>query len=170
MKKRIHRLQAFSLIEVAIGLAVTTFCIITITALIPVGINANQDSFEKTTAASLASAVISDLQGATNTGVIPPVYNSPIYNIQIPIAGNTQASSTPSTTLFLGNDGTAYSSATTPGALFRVSLGLYPPASGSRAATAVRVLVTWPAQAGASGIWPVADAGYFETTVALNSN
>ncbi len=172
MKSRPTNVRAFSLVEVALALGVAAFCLITLMALLPVGITSNKFSLQETTAASLATGVISDLQAATNSTVSPAAQAliSPQYGIAIPAVGGSVSVTAPAVNLFLGNDGTAYSTATSTGARFRVSIGFNPPGAGSRAATATRVLVSWPAQGDSTANWPTSAAGAFEIFTALNCN
>jgi len=57
--------NAFTLIEVVIAMAVTIFCVITLLALLPVGINTAQKSRAETRASYLAEQVVSDLRSSS---------------------------------------------------------------------------------------------------------
>lgn len=56
--------HAFTLIEVVIALGITTFCIITLLALLPVGVNTAVKSRGETRASYLAEQIISDLRSS----------------------------------------------------------------------------------------------------------
>jgi len=113
----------FSLIEVTIALGIAAFCLITVFALLPLGINTNQNAFEQTSAAGIASAIAADLHGT-------PVASSPAgsttlltattsrFLIQIPPAGTapTQGKFPYQQTIYFSQDGspTMPAGATTP--------------------------------------------------------
>jgi len=159
--------KAFSLVEVAIAIAVAAFCLVTLVALFPTGNAENRDSLRRTIAASLATAVVSDLQIVTNASSS----SSPIYGISVPSAGGVNSMTAPAQTLYAGIDGTTNTSPTAAGVVYRISVGFSPPASASRAATTARVLITWPAAAGgAATAWPTTYDGSFETQTAINCN
>jgi len=48
----------FSLVEVALALAITAFCLVAVFGLLPVGLNSNQASTEQTAAANIARSII----------------------------------------------------------------------------------------------------------------
>jgi uncharacterized protein (TIGR02598 family) len=94
MKTPRHPRSGFSLIEVTIALGIAAFCLITVFALLPIGINTNQNSFEQTTAA-IATAIAADLHGT-------PVVGSKTarFQLNIPKAGQSIASGTGQTIYF----------------------------------------------------------------------
>jgi len=64
--------KAFTLVEVVIAMAVTTFCIIILLGLLPVGINTALSSRRETRAAYMAEQVVGDLRSSsfTNASII----------------------------------------------------------------------------------------------------
>jgi type II secretory pathway pseudopilin PulG len=109
MKHLRHSPPAFSLIEVVIALGIASFCLITVFALLPIGINTNQNAFQQTTAASIATAIASDLHGTPSvsnpaqTGT-NSVSRTSRFQIIIPQAGQSSASGT-GQTIFFSDDG-----------------------------------------------------------------
>jgi uncharacterized protein (TIGR02598 family) len=104
----------FSLIEVTIALGIAAFCLITVFALLPLGLNSNQNSFEQTAAAGIATAIAADLHGTpvVSAGSGPGLSSTTSrFQIEIPQAGqNTSAgnSSTPYQTIFFTRDGSPW--------------------------------------------------------------
>jgi type II secretory pathway pseudopilin PulG len=172
--------QAFTLIEVTLALGVAGFCLVSIFGLLPIGINSNQVSLEQTVAGNIASSILSDLR---STPVTAPATSSH-YGIPLPTPGKSTSTMGPSTspaTIFLAADGSAGASGelvTSGSAIsrYRVTIGFaFPvpqvPQVGQCAATAVRVLVTWPALgSGPSGAWPTNFAGSYEANTTLDRN
>jgi uncharacterized protein (TIGR02598 family) len=68
----VNRRKAFTLVEVVIALAVTTFCILVLLGLLPVGVRTAQQSRGETRAAYLAEQVVSDLRSSpfTNSTIL----------------------------------------------------------------------------------------------------
>lgn len=164
-------LKAFSLAEVTLALGIAAICLLAIFGLLPVGLNSNQASIEQTAAASFAKAIVSDLR---NTPVIsdpPPI--SPFYEIPFPTD-----SAVASHTIWLTETGASAASidsqiTPTSNAKYRVFLTLTPPPPSTKAATIVRILISWPAlgEIKTSGTSePMHAAGTFETVTALDRN
>jgi uncharacterized protein (TIGR02598 family) len=161
--------SAFSMVEVTLALGVAAFCLLAIFALLPTGLTSDQNSTQQTAAASLARAIVSDLRVTTKT--LPASnQNSPRYGITIPGSG------TASHTIFLREDGTAAGSPDTnadasQNPRFRATLDFTAPSNALRTATAVRVLLTWPALADkTANVAPTQYAGAYETFTALDRN
>lgn len=172
--------SAFSLIEVTLALGVATFCLVAIFGLLPIGINSNQASVEQTAAATITKAVVADLLAAPVTTGTNPV--SPLFGFNIPTAGNGGAVASPQTVYFaesgnatgaVGKDPvrSGVGPIDTTISRYRVSVAFTPPDAGLKAATTVRILVTWPALADPTpSIWPAHFTGSYEVVTALNSN
>jgi uncharacterized protein (TIGR02598 family) len=63
MKSRpFHSSAAFSLVEVAVALGIAVSCLVTVLALIPIGLKTGQDSIEETEAAFLMTSLVADLK------------------------------------------------------------------------------------------------------------
>jgi hypothetical protein len=181
--KRCPGKAAFSLVEVAFAVGVASFCLITIIALIPAGITANQSSIEQTQATSLLSAIVADLRSApapTSAAAAGP-FLSPRYQIPLPRAADA-ATTAPGYSLFLQEDGTLSGTLNanadpTKNPRYRVLINFYPPGtnpalnSKSLAATRARILITWPALSDATvSAAPSKFTGSVETVVELNRN
>jgi type II secretory pathway pseudopilin PulG len=118
MKKYLHPTHAFSLIEVTIALGIAAFCLITVFALLPIGINTNQNAFEQTAAAGIASAIAADIHGtpvvstAAPTGTANPpsgVSATSRFQIQIPEITTSQVVVTPANqTIFFTTSGSPW--------------------------------------------------------------
>jgi len=90
----------FSLIEVTIALGIAAFCLITVFALLPLGLNSNQNSFEQTAAAGIATAIAADLHGTPVVSSAEVSSTTSRFNIAIPEPGMATSST--------GNSGVAY--------------------------------------------------------------
>jgi type II secretory pathway pseudopilin PulG len=59
--------RAFSLIEVVLAVAVTSFCLVSVVSLFPVGLNSAVGSRNQTRAAYLAKEIVSDIRSSSIT-------------------------------------------------------------------------------------------------------
>jgi uncharacterized protein (TIGR02598 family) len=161
--------SGFSLVEVVVALAITSFCLLTLLGLLSVGTLSNASSLDQTTATNIAAGIAADLHATPLTAT-----SSPRYQISLP------TSTTVTTyTLFLDNNGTvsgtgnasANAGATNP-PLYRATLTFTPPATaGVRTATFVRIQVTWPGLSDPTvGTAPSKFIGSFDTVIALDRN
>jgi uncharacterized protein (TIGR02598 family) len=197
MKPARRNQRAFSLVEVTIALGIMAFCMVAIFGLLPTGYSSNQAAIEQTTAATIASALISDIRQApqtvTGSGAEP---QSPRFLISVPVQTGTSII-TETHTLFLTQDGAvADANAATTSAQdkdadpaqnprFRATMVFTVPALGpapsnaatgqtsaaNHAATMLRLLITWPALADRKGgVLPTSQSFSFETMVALDRN
>lgn len=66
--KLIKSTSGFSLVEVTLALGICAFCLISLVALLPSGITATQNASKETTAANIASAILSDFQMSVISG------------------------------------------------------------------------------------------------------
>lgn len=171
MKTGSQALRGFSLIEVTVALAVTSFCLVVLVGLVPVGLQRYQKADDQSSMVNLATMVASDLDATTNgTSAV----TSPRFSFSIPTSGGNSSGNTPQTVYV---DASGVASGTAPGAapnaasLYRISLFFYPPASSLKAATNARILITSPAMADPNpAMVPTKYANIFETTVSLNRN
>jgi type II secretory pathway pseudopilin PulG len=161
---------AFSLIEVTLALGVAGFCLISVFGLLPLGLASNQVSLNQTVAANITSAIQSDLNCAQPLGS----GTTPHFGFSIPAAGATNTLET----IYLTADGIATQLGaipTTTGTAvsrYRATLWFSSPATiGQRTATAVRILITWPALAdSAPASIPQYYIGSYEADTTLNRN
>jgi len=157
---------AFSLIEVAIALGVTVFCLVAIFGLLPIGLNSNRASIEQTVSASVEREIVSDLRATPITGGTSVLYN-------IPISTGTYA------LFFRGDCSVASSGVPAPNANadpsqnpeVRATVYVTAPAPSVKDVTKVRILVTWPALADPTAASaPIHFAGSAEAFTALDRN
>ncbi|XHR28345.1 MAG: hypothetical protein ACFUZC_20800 [Chthoniobacteraceae bacterium] len=169
-----HQQSGFSLVEVAMALGVAGFCLSSIVALLPVGIENTRSSIEQTAAASIAREVSADLRLA----VSGTKQVSPLFQFRVPQSGESASGNTPQT-VYLDQSGVPAAGGVGSGPVaggstfsrYRVSVGFTPPNAGERTATAVRILVTWPALGDTNpAAWPTQYSGSFETWVSLKQN
>jgi len=185
MKSHPHSRPAFSLIEVVIALGIASFCLITVFALLPMGINTNQNAFEQTAAAGIATAIAADLHGT-------PVVSSTTsrFQIIIPQAGkSTLPDGSSYQTLYFSQDGSPAvdnpsespvgqkPSTSSPTARYRATITFQPADPTSSPITPrnklfnIWILVTWPALSDPNpAALPANFAGSYETETALNCN
>ncbi len=76
---------AFSLVEVVVAIGVFSFCLLTLIALVPVGLTDNRTSHDRMIAADLCTSLESDMRSTASTGTA-----SPINNIKFPTASATE--------------------------------------------------------------------------------
>lgn len=174
MKARISTGGGFSLVEVALALAVAAFCLITLMALLPVGIRSYRGASVQSVMVNMATMVERDLEATPSVGASP---RSPRFGFSIPSAGGAASGNTPQT-IFVDASETPAGTYPYPGStpssssIYRVSVYFMPPPSmGQRTATLARILITFPAHADAT---PTANpqmyADVFQTMVSLNRN
>ena len=147
-----HRLQsrsqkAFSLVELTLAMGVSSFCLLSILGVLPVGLESNQNSRERTAAASLARGIVADLRALAQT---PSLASSPQYGIK--------ASDTLSP-IYLAEDGTKLPDKENARYLATVTTNAASPT------TFVNIRITWPAAAAADKA-----PGFYETATAIGRN
>jgi hypothetical protein len=162
-------LGAFSLVELALALGVASFCLLAILGLLPVGLTNNQASIGQTAAASFTRSIISDLR-LTPVALPATDQNSPLFRLSIPATGATTQ------TIFLREDGTAIGNpgmdaAASANPRYRATV-TFNERGATRAATPVRILITWPALADPNAADPVPKrfASSYETFTSLDRN
>jgi len=74
----------FSLVEVTLALGIAGFCLLSIFALLPIGVKTNQTSFSQTAAATILSDVVADLRAASAAPTCSVGCTSQLYSINIP--------------------------------------------------------------------------------------
>jgi uncharacterized protein (TIGR02598 family) len=122
---------AFSLVEVTIAIGVVSFSLLTLFALIPIGLKENQTSASQTAATSVLTKVIADLRAA------------PKANVSSGRFGITYGTST---TVYFDSEGSS-GTALTSTSRYRCTINFPPSPPGGKSATFVDVKVTWPAAA-----------------------
>jgi uncharacterized protein (TIGR02598 family) len=91
--------KGFSLVEITIALGIAAFCLLSIFALLPTGMNTNRSSVDETIGANLAAAIVADLR-ATPIFATGATTNSPTYGLD----PDTDTGGTPHT-LYLKESG-----------------------------------------------------------------
>jgi uncharacterized protein (TIGR02598 family) len=128
--KAAHR-AAFSLVEVTIAIGVVSFSLLTLFALLPIGLKENQNSASQTAATSVLTKVIADLRAA-------PKANSSSSRFGITYGTVT--------TLYFDSEGFSGTTLTST-SRYRCTINFPPSPTGAKSATFVDVKVTWPAAA-----------------------
>jgi uncharacterized protein (TIGR02598 family) len=139
-KKHVHR-GGFSLIEVAMALAIAAFALATLLGLMAAGLTSSRAALPRTTAINLAAGICADLRQTPTAAEITAsgatlTSTSNRYGIDV-----TQSSST----LYLDESGTVQNSAAN--ATYKATISLTKPSSSQRMATYGTVNVSWPATA-----------------------
>jgi uncharacterized protein (TIGR02598 family) len=141
MNPPLHKVAAFSLVEVTLALGVAAFCLIAVLGLLPTGLKTQQTSIQQTTANAICSQIVADLSAAQ---LLPPGQQSKQFNLH----GRWAEERTPDV-LYFAKDGTVIPGSTNagtvpPDAVFRATLTyLQPPTETTSLAD---ITVTWPAQ------------------------
>jgi uncharacterized protein (TIGR02598 family) len=134
VKTQLSSSRGFSLVEVTIALGIAGVSLIAIFGLLPIGAQTNRNSTSQTAAVNILAAITADLRATPNS--ISPTGQ---YHLTL---------GTPQTLYF--DDVGAFASAPTGTSKYRVDVS-YPATTGrSRAATYVKLVVIWPAQASAA--------------------
>lgn len=160
---RIHRLRsrsqkAFSLVELTLAMGVSSFCLLSILGVLPVGLESNHNSRERTAAASLARGIVADLRALAQT---PSLASSPQYGIK---ASDTLSQ------IYLAEDGTklpdkpAADGTKLPDKENARYLATVTTNAASPTAF-VNIRITWPAAAAADKA-----PGFYETATAIGRN
>ncbi|XHR30650.1 MAG: hypothetical protein ACFUZC_08820 [Chthoniobacteraceae bacterium] len=162
IRKTAARQRAFSLVEIAIAIGISSVCFVSLLGVIPIGLNASTESIQQRTAAGLANAIIADLRATPATGSAV----SSFYSIQFP-SGQTSGT----TSFFLNEDGSFNGQTVSePLPKYRATVIVYSSPSG-RTASAARVWITWPAVADLNpSALPSKYSGAFETVIGLDRN
>jgi uncharacterized protein (TIGR02598 family) len=136
--------SGFSLTELAVALAVASFCLTSIVGLIPVGLQANQVATGQTFTNGILSSVMADLRATPNLTA-----NSLQYSIPIP--ANPVTSPT-TATLFFGTDGT-FSPTQQPASAYMVVITFVKNGASSAAdktSIFATISINWPVPPAAS--------------------
>jgi uncharacterized protein (TIGR02598 family) len=160
MKNRPRGGSGFSLVEVTLALGVAGVCLMTIFALLPIGLHTNQKADQQVASADIMGAVIADLRATPVTTPRGSATASPQFAIRIP--ANPVAAITTST-FFLNSEG-QFTPSLTSSSLYRFTI-TFVPNGGSRSATLADLRMTWPAAASAAN-----SAGSSEMFLALDRN
>lgn len=159
MKRQIAQ-RAFSLVEVAVALGLSGFCLMAIFGLLTVGVNVNQVALRQTGANAILSAITADLQAAPSATAGESVTSE---QFDIPIPGPPVSTKSAPAVVFLSEQGR---SAPPAQAAYRAAVTFLPaPGGGLNTAILTYVNVTWPASAS-----PENALGSAETIIVLSRN
>lgn len=174
MKAKSRVVSGFSLVEVALALAILAFSMLTLLALLSEGVGSYRDAGAQSAMVNIATMVVRDLQ-ATPSGTA--TVSSPEYGFPIPAPGG--ASGSPQTVYVDANGmatATTVGVAPTSSSIYRITVYFTPPLTspvnaGPRTATLARILITFPAQADSTPTSsPTMYTDIFQTMVSLNRN
>lgn len=152
--------SGFSLVEVTLALGVAAVCLVTIFALLPIGLHTNQNATQQVASADLMGAVIADLRATPVTTPRGSATTSPQFAIAIPANPVTAVTAS---TLFFDSEG-QFSTSANSNSRYRFTIS-FVPNGGSRAATVVDLKMTWPAAASVTNA-----AGSSEMFLGLDRN
>lgn len=133
--RALEKQGGFSLIEVAISIALLAFCLMTLAALLPVGVNTARAASEEMLASNIAASVLADLRAA------PLGQASAQYGLM-----PDQTSPWSSEPLFVTEHGELVPQ-TDARARYRMMVSIFPPTEDGQAAAIVGVRVSWPTEA-----------------------
>jgi uncharacterized protein (TIGR02598 family) len=155
---------AFSLVEVAIAIAITSFCLIALFGLLPIGLKSNETSIEQSAANGILSEVTADLRATPPT--VPSGLATTSQQFLIPIPANPVTTAPTATTLYFTSDGrsSAESGVTGPWS-YLVTITFLTNGSTAKSATFANLQVSWPASVQAANA-----VGSVRTFVALDRN
>jgi uncharacterized protein (TIGR02598 family) len=123
--------KGFSLVEVTIALGVMSISLLTLFALLPVGLKANQSSISQTAATSILSAVVSDMRATPKTSVA---------STQFAISFGS------SKTIYFDSEAVPAASPTVT-SRYRVTVTFPTSPAGARSAMYSSIQIIWPARA-----------------------
>lgn len=139
--RRPHFFAGFSLVEVTLALGVAGFCLITLFALLPLGLQANRIALSQTEAASMLSSIVTDLRATPKTSLTSQQYDITFGSEKL---------------LYIDDQGRSVSP-TNPIAAPRYKVAITFPAGppGEFAPTWAHIKITWPALADSNTTAPV---------------
>lgn len=140
---------SFSLVELTLAIGIAAFCLIAVFGLLPIGVQTNQAALSQTAAASILSAVVSDLRAT-------PGISGTSAQFGINFAS-------PSQTLYFDGEGKSVSTADGP--RYRLTITFPTNPGGTNAARFATLKISWPAAADPTTTQP---AGSVETFAAFD--
>jgi len=160
MKQKPSYSAGFSLVEVAVALAVVVICLVALFGLLALGVTQIHTSTEQTVVPNVMSAIVADLQSAPNPAPKgTTATQSLVYGITLP--PNGAANSTTPAVSYIGEDGQP---STKANARYQLNVWTIAP-TATKQETVVRLLVSWPAQAAYTNA-----QGSVESIIALDRN
>jgi uncharacterized protein (TIGR02598 family) len=151
--KQTH-LHAFSLVEVTMALGVSTFCLLAIFGLLPVGMKSNQAAIEQTVANGILSAAAADLRATACPAGL--AVTSQQFGLSIPASSSSNTS-----VLYFSETGKS-ETAQNAASRYRLTASF---SSDTSSATNVSLIVSWP-----PSLKPAEAAGSCQIFLALDRN
>jgi uncharacterized protein (TIGR02598 family) len=142
MNHRFRDWPAFSLVEVVLALGVAAFSLITLFALLPVGVQTNRNAISQTAATNIMAAVVSDLRATPKS-----VTTSAQFAVNIPANAAAPADPPPCSgtqTLYFDGQGQAAAAMGTD-SRYRLVITFVKNPAGATAVTYAKLKVSWPA-------------------------
>ena len=177
---RLPQRWGFSLVEVSVAIAILSFCLLTLLALLPAGLMSTTDSLQKTSAASIASQIAADLRDTppASSGTATP--GSPRYGVILDSSSTTSAVGS-TNTFYVDNAGNptgALNGVITSSSIYKATVVVAVPKMSNASAayfynrpTFVRIIITWPAQEDRTpGALPSHFQGSYESDTAVDRN
>ena len=172
--------RGFSLVEVTVAIAILSFCLLTLLALLPAGLISTTDSLQKTSAAGITSQIAADLRDTPLASSANPTPTSPRYGLTLDTSSTTTAVGS-TNTFYLddtGNPTGAINGAITSTSIYKATVVVTVPkmanagsAYFSNRPTFVRIILTWPAQEDrTAGALPSHFQGSYESDTAVDRN
>jgi uncharacterized protein (TIGR02598 family) len=141
-----HPGRAFSLVEVVLAVAVVSFAMLVMVALIPTGIRSTEDSIRESGAINVLSGLVADRKAATNYAAASPIYAIPALTLPSSNSFGVTAANT--------------NSANQSQWAYRVTCVITPPVAGRMDPYQAYFKVSWPASVSSA-----AASSYLEETV-----
>ena len=164
MKTVRFQTRAFSLVEVAVAIALSSFCLIALFGLLPVGLRINQTSIEQTAATGILTEITADLRATPST--IPAGGATTSQQFSIPIPANPVTTAPAATTLYFTSTGqSSVESGVTGPWSYLVTISFLKNGPNAKTATFTKLQVSWPASVSAANA-----VGSVQTFVALERN
>jgi uncharacterized protein (TIGR02598 family) len=157
-----RRPAAFTLVEVTVALGVAAFCLLAIFGLMHSGLVSEKATIGQTVANDLLSTVFADLRATPATETSSQVFKLPLTETDLAKAQTLYFDGALKPTGTLGASPTADSR-------YRATVGIKAPATGVKAPTLARIVVSWPAAADPDPKnWPGHAEGRVEVLSALD--
>ncbi len=162
--KRNILVSAFSLVEVALALGITAFCLLAVLGTLPVGVTTQRIATQQTTANAVISQVVAFLRADVR---LPPGQADNVQGVWANLKGHWAQLAQPDTLFFTNEAKLINASLAVPAnAVFRVRISYYAPPNPQYTTSLADITVSWPAQVDpTTGGIP---EGSVETFVAVN--
>lgn len=158
-----NRKTGFSLVETAIALSITSFCMLSLIGLIPVGLLHYQHADNQSIIVNLTTSVVRDLESTPLSST--SLQTSPRFQFIVPYGGGP-IDQTPQTA-YVDGSGAPTKGLSDANTLYRLSVSFFPPSGGLKTSTMARVMVSFPARADtATGKY----TSMFQTMISLDRN